>query len=109
MITETISKIAVQLLDSTGYAGAAGLMALESMIAPVPSEDRLSQAQARFEIDAERPKFERCEPGEMLMKQIEVDGPVLFPLIAVPGRPFLNALRLKCSIPGEVDQYWHAL
>lgn len=38
MITETISKIAVQILDSTGYAGAAGLMALESMIAPVPSE-----------------------------------------------------------------------
>ena len=38
MITETISKIAVQILDSTGYAGACGLMALESMIAPVPSE-----------------------------------------------------------------------
>jgi membrane protein DedA with SNARE-associated domain len=38
MITETISKIAVQILDSTGYAGAAGLMALESMIAPIPSE-----------------------------------------------------------------------
>ena len=38
MITETITKIAVQILDTTGYAGAAGLMALESMIAPVPSE-----------------------------------------------------------------------
>lgn len=38
MITETITKIAVHVLDTTGYAGAAGLMALESMIAPVPSE-----------------------------------------------------------------------
>ena len=38
MITEKITEIAVQILDSTGYAGAAGLMALESMIAPVPSE-----------------------------------------------------------------------
>lgn len=38
MITETISKLAVQILDASGYAGAAGLMALESMIAPVPSE-----------------------------------------------------------------------
>ena len=38
MITETITKIAVQILDTTGYAGACGLMALESMIAPVPSE-----------------------------------------------------------------------
>ncbi|HEY6167865.1 MAG TPA: DedA family protein [Verrucomicrobiae bacterium] len=38
MITETITKIAVQILDSTGYAGAGFLMALESMIAPVPSE-----------------------------------------------------------------------
>src|SRR6185436_16001471 len=38
MITEKISEIAVKILDSTGYAGAAGLMALESMIAPVPSE-----------------------------------------------------------------------
>jgi len=38
MITEFISKVAVQILDTTGYAGAAGLMALESMIAPVPSE-----------------------------------------------------------------------
>jgi membrane protein DedA with SNARE-associated domain len=38
MITETISKIAVQILDSSGYLGAGTLMALESMIAPVPSE-----------------------------------------------------------------------
>src|SRR5258708_963585 len=38
MITETISKIAVQILDTAGYGGAAGLMALESMLAPVPSE-----------------------------------------------------------------------
>ncbi len=38
MITELISKIAVQILESTAYAGAFILMALESMIAPVPSE-----------------------------------------------------------------------
>jgi membrane protein DedA with SNARE-associated domain len=38
MITETITKIAVQILDTTGYVGAGALMALESMIAPVPSE-----------------------------------------------------------------------
>ena len=38
MITETISEIAVQILETTGYAGAAGLMALESMIFPLPSE-----------------------------------------------------------------------
>jgi membrane protein DedA with SNARE-associated domain len=38
MITETISKLAVQILDTAGYSGAAALMALESMIAPVPSE-----------------------------------------------------------------------
>jgi len=38
MITELISRVAVQILDTTSYAGAAGLMALESMIAPVPSE-----------------------------------------------------------------------
>ncbi|MEW6156993.1 MAG: DedA family protein [Verrucomicrobiota bacterium] len=38
MITEAISNIAVKILETTGYAGAAGLMALESMIAPVPSE-----------------------------------------------------------------------
>ena len=38
MITEVITEVAVQILDTTGYWGAAGLMALESMIAPVPSE-----------------------------------------------------------------------
>jgi membrane protein DedA with SNARE-associated domain len=38
MITELITRVAVKILDTTGYAGAAGLMALESMIAPVPSE-----------------------------------------------------------------------
>jgi membrane protein DedA with SNARE-associated domain len=38
MITETITRIAVRILDTTGYAGAAALMTLESMIAPVPSE-----------------------------------------------------------------------
>ena len=38
MITEYISNLAVKILDTTGYAGAGFLMALESMIAPVPSE-----------------------------------------------------------------------
>lgn len=38
MITEVITEVAVKILDTTGYWGAAGLMALESMIAPVPSE-----------------------------------------------------------------------
>jgi membrane protein DedA with SNARE-associated domain len=38
MITEHIAELAVKILNTTGYAGAAGLMALESMIAPVPSE-----------------------------------------------------------------------
>ncbi len=38
MITETISHLAVKILDTAGYAGAGALMALESMIAPVPSE-----------------------------------------------------------------------
>lgn len=38
MITEFISTIAVRILDATAYAGAFLLMALESMIAPVPSE-----------------------------------------------------------------------
>lgn len=38
MITEFISRIAVQILDTTAYVGAFTLMALESMIAPVPSE-----------------------------------------------------------------------
>lgn len=38
MITEHITELAVQILDKAGYTGAAVLMALESMIAPVPSE-----------------------------------------------------------------------
>ena len=38
MITEKITEIAVHILDTTGYVGAGALMALESMIAPVPSE-----------------------------------------------------------------------
>ncbi len=38
MITETISNLAVKCLDVAGYSGAGMLMALESMIAPVPSE-----------------------------------------------------------------------
>lgn len=38
MITDTVSAFAVKCLDMTGYWGAAFLMALESMIAPVPSE-----------------------------------------------------------------------
>src|SRR5689334_8554122 len=38
MITEKISEYAVQILDATSYAGATGLMALESMIFPLPSE-----------------------------------------------------------------------
>src|SRR5439155_20343703 len=38
MITEIITRTAVRILDATGYAGAGALMALESMIAPVPSE-----------------------------------------------------------------------
>src|SRR5205809_3564092 len=38
MLTEFISKLAVTCLDASGYAGAGFLMALESMIAPVPSE-----------------------------------------------------------------------
>ena len=38
MITEFVTKVAVKVLETTGYAGSAGLMALESMIAPVPSE-----------------------------------------------------------------------
>ncbi len=38
MITETVSNLAVRFLEATGYVGAAVLMALESMIAPVPSE-----------------------------------------------------------------------
>ncbi|MGV8074849.1 MAG: DedA family protein [Syntrophobacteraceae bacterium] len=38
MFTEMISNHAVKCLDATGYCGAGMLMALESMIAPVPSE-----------------------------------------------------------------------
>lgn len=38
MIAEVIAEVAVQILDTTGYWGAAGFMTLESMIAPVPSE-----------------------------------------------------------------------
>lgn len=38
MLTELISEFAIRVLDTTGYAGAALLMALESMIAPIPSE-----------------------------------------------------------------------
>jgi len=38
MITEMISNLAVRFLEATGYVGAGILMALESMIAPVPSE-----------------------------------------------------------------------
>jgi membrane protein DedA with SNARE-associated domain len=37
-MTEFISHIAVEFLDMAGYWGAAILMALESMVAPVPSE-----------------------------------------------------------------------
>ncbi len=38
MITELISDWAVRCLDVAGYAGAGALMALESMIVPIPSE-----------------------------------------------------------------------
>lgn len=38
MITEHITDLAIKILDTTGYAGATGLMALESMIFPMPSE-----------------------------------------------------------------------
>jgi membrane protein DedA with SNARE-associated domain len=38
MITEKVTELAVYILDTTGYVGAGALMALESMIAPVPSE-----------------------------------------------------------------------
>lgn len=38
MLTQAISGWAVRCLEASGYAGAAFLMALESMIAPVPSE-----------------------------------------------------------------------
>jgi membrane protein DedA with SNARE-associated domain len=38
MLTEWISDIATKILESTGYAGATALMALESMVFPIPSE-----------------------------------------------------------------------
>jgi membrane protein DedA with SNARE-associated domain len=38
MITELITTWAIDCLNAAGYAGAGGLMALESMIAPIPSE-----------------------------------------------------------------------
>jgi membrane protein DedA with SNARE-associated domain len=38
LLTETISQFAIKCLDLGGYAGAGVLMALESMIAPIPSE-----------------------------------------------------------------------
>lgn len=38
MLTELVSEYAVKVLDSTHYAGACALMALESMILPIPSE-----------------------------------------------------------------------
>lgn len=38
MLTQFISDFAIRCLDAAGYAGAAFLMALESMIAPIPSE-----------------------------------------------------------------------
>lgn len=38
MLTEAISNLAIKCLDVAGYLGATALMALESMIAPVPSE-----------------------------------------------------------------------
>lgn len=38
MITEFVTEWAVKVLNTTGYPGAAGLMALESMIFPIPSE-----------------------------------------------------------------------
>jgi membrane protein DedA with SNARE-associated domain len=38
MLTEHVSRIAVAVLETTDYAGAGFLMALESMIVPLPSE-----------------------------------------------------------------------
>jgi len=38
MITELVSSWAIHCLDVAGYAGAGALMALESMIVPIPSE-----------------------------------------------------------------------
>lgn len=38
MLTQAISEFAIKCLDMTSYYGAAALMALESMIFPIPSE-----------------------------------------------------------------------
>lgn len=38
MLTQYIAELAVKILETSGYLGAGFLMALESMIAPVPSE-----------------------------------------------------------------------
>jgi membrane protein DedA with SNARE-associated domain len=38
VLTEAVSNFAIKCLDTTGYFGAGLLMALESMIAPIPSE-----------------------------------------------------------------------
>lgn len=38
MLTEAVSNFAIKCLEMTGYFGAGFLMALESMIAPIPSE-----------------------------------------------------------------------
>src|SRR5579885_72597 len=38
MLTEAIADTAVRVLETTGYAGAVALMALERMVVPVPSE-----------------------------------------------------------------------
>ena len=38
MLTEAVSNFAMKCLDLTGYFGAGLLMALESMISPIPSE-----------------------------------------------------------------------
>jgi membrane protein DedA with SNARE-associated domain len=38
VLTQMISDFAIVYLDATGYFGAATLMALESMVAPIPSE-----------------------------------------------------------------------
>lgn len=38
MLTEAVSNFAIKCLEVTGYFGAGFLMALESMIAPIPSE-----------------------------------------------------------------------
>jgi len=38
VLTEAVSNFAIRCLDMTGYFGAGFLMALESMIAPIPSE-----------------------------------------------------------------------